>query len=299
MSYRLKTREPIATGLRRIAREQLQSAMLKISEALGGEEAEAVHATRKHIKKARALLRLVREGIGDEIYKEENCQLGEVARSLSGSRDARVRLEVVRRLASDCEQEENVFRQTIALLEEAIASVIHNFAERQRDTVTALERICDRIEGWPLDHLAIGDLCCALKESYRRGRKTYRTVSSEPTTENFHTWRKRVKEIWYQARILRNLNRIVLGEMAKATDALGEHLGDLHDLAFLRAWLEATEQIPEEECSLLLGLICIREGELETVALDLGARFFAEKPGAFERRTLRYGREWPASPAIA
>ena len=47
----------------------------------------------------------------------------------------------------------------------------------------------------------------------------------------------------------------------------------------------------EASCS---GSSVAREIELEEVVLDLGARFFAEKPGAFERRLLRYAREWPA-----
>ena len=41
------------------------------------------------------------------------------------------------------------------------------------------------------------------------------------------------------------------------------------------------------------GSICTHENELEEVVLDLGARFFAEKSGAFERRLLRYARDWP------
>jgi len=44
----------------------------------------------------------------------------------------------------------------------------------------------------------------------------------------------------------------------------------------------------------LCGLICSRESELEEAVLDLGARFFAEKSGMFERRLLRYARDWPA-----
>ena len=52
-----------------------------------------------------------------------------------------------------------------------------------------------------------------------------------------------------------------------------------------------------EERVVLLGLICTREPKLEQFALDLGARFFAEKSLAFERRLLRYGREWPTRPA--
>ena len=70
-------------------------------EIAGANRAEipaAVHATRKHIKKARALLRLVRDELGKEVFKEENRRLRDVARSFSSSRDACVRLQVLERL---------------------------------------------------------------------------------------------------------------------------------------------------------------------------------------------------------
>ena len=58
------------------------------------------------------------------------------------------------------------------------------------------------------------------------------------TPENFHAWRKRVKDVWYQLRILQPLNRTVLEEMAHDAEILGELLGSEHDLDFLRTRLE-------------------------------------------------------------
>src|SRR2546430_4279556 len=49
---------------------------------------------------------------------------------------------------------------------------------------------------------------------------------------------KRVKDIWYQLRILQPLNRVVLEEMAHDAEVLGELLGREHDLDFLLARLE-------------------------------------------------------------
>ena len=86
-------------------------------------------------------------------------------------------------------------------------------------------------------------------------------------------------------------------EMADAAKSLGQELGDLHDLAFFGNRLAAEEGCRDDERTVLLGLICTREPELEQIALALGARFFAEKPLAFERRLLRYAREWPTRPA--
>ena len=42
-----------------------------------------------------------------------------------------------------------------------------------------------------------------LEAIYGDGRAAYRTARKKPTTENLHEWRKRVKDLWYSASILR------------------------------------------------------------------------------------------------
>jgi len=299
MSYRLKKNEPLAPGIRRIAREQLEKAIGEIEGLAHQDEGAAVHATRKHIKKIRALLRLVRREIGPEIFKGENQRLRDVARGFSGSRDARVQLQVLEQLRDGAEQEKGSFSKTTEALETAIADVAETFGTHRRQAATTLQQICDRLEGWPLENLGSDDLCGALQRSYRRGRKCFRCVGADPIAENFHSWRKRVKDLWYQSVILQNLSQTVLCEIAEAAKTLGSQLGELHDLSFFRQRLETGSDFPEEERAVLLGLICARERELERVALDLGARFYAEKPGAFGRRLLRYARQWPSRPGPA
>jgi CHAD domain-containing protein len=293
MSYRLKTGEDLAAGIRRIAREQLESALGEISSATAGDEAAAVHATRKDIKKLRALLRLIREKIGQEIFREENGRLREVARGLAGSRDARVQLQLVEKLGAQAGAGSTAFAEIAAALQAQIAERADCFGPQRRSAKTTLQWIGDRLEGWPLEDLKIEDLCWALQFSYERGRKCFRAARRQPTAQNLHAWRKRVKDIWYQARLLQSLKPVVIGEIAKDARTLGQQLGDLHDLAFFRVRLDA-ETGREQERAILRGLICARERELEEIALDLGARFFAEKPGVFARRLLRYARAWPA-----
>ena len=297
MSYCLQPDEPVASGIRRIAREELAGALSQIRQVTDGKEVAAVHATRKHIKKIRALLRLVRQEIGEEIFEEEDQRARDVARAFSGSRDARVQLQLLEKLRRQAHQESAAFSKTSSALEKEMGAYADRFGPRQREARTALQEICDRLEGWPLDDLGMDDLCCALRRSYRRGRKGLRRADTESTAENFHSLRKRVKEVWYQMRILRCLNPAVMCAMADAAKTLGRELGDLHDLALFRNRLEAKEGCRDDERVVLLGLICTREPELEQFALDLGARFFAEKSLAFERRLLRYGREWPTRPA--
>ncbi len=276
MSYRLKTGEGLAAGIRRIAREQLEGALCEIATVTAANEAAAVHAARKYLKKTRALLRLVRDEIGPEIFKEENRFLREVARGFSGPRDVRVQLQLLEKLreqAPPC----LTFEQTAATLQEEIATHADSFGPQRQEAETTLQRICDRLEGWPLDGLGIDDLCCALRDSYRRGRKCFRRACAQATPENFHSWRRRVKDFWYQARLLRNLNPAVMGEITEAAGTLGQKLGDLHDLAFFRLHLEVEPGICEEERSALLGLSNAGERELEEIVLDLGARFFCRE----------------------
>jgi len=294
MSYCLKTDEGIAAGIRRVTREQLQGGLCEISQATPGSEAKAVHATRKHITKARALLRLVREKIGQKIFKEENRFLREVGRMFASSRDARVRQEVLEKLREQTGEKSAAFPKTAAALEAQVASSTANFEPQREEASASLQEILDRIEGWPLEDLEMADLCCALAEAYRRARKCFRCVSRIRSEENFHSLRKRVKDIWYQSRILGSLNLAVLCGLEESANTLGQQLGDLHDLTAFRRWLEQETSLPEEEKAVLLGLICTGEAALEGIALDLSAHFFAEKPKALERRLLRYAREWPA-----
>ena len=277
MSYRLKTNETMAAGIRRIAREQLQGTLTEIGGVVAGKEGEAVHATRKHIKKIRALLRLMRTEIGKKIFTEENRRLRDVARGFSGSRDARVQLQLLEKLREENHQDRLAFSQTAVALEEEMRSHADSFGPQRHEAEATLQGICDRLDGWPVDGLRIDDLCCALRilisvvaiVSVASGRNQLRIIFS---------WRKRVKDIWYQTRILQNLNPAVICEMADAAKILGRQLGDLHDLAFFASGWKP-RKAGEGERAALLGLICARECELQEIALDLGARFLGETEG--------------------
>lgn len=293
MSYCLENAEAFPAGIRRVAREQLESALLALAGLKKGAEAGAVHSTRKHIKKIRALLRLVCEQIGPEIFAEENNRLREVGRSLSSARDAEVQLNVLEKLREHARQKKTAFRRTSQILKLEIAQRATAFSAEGDTSETTLQWISDRIEGWPLDQVKADDICCALQCFYRRASKGFRKCAGSKTTaETFHSWRKRVKDVWYQLLLLQNLNPTVMCELAEAAKTLGQRLGDLHDLEFFRARLAGDQTFPESERIILLALLAARERETQEIALDLGARFFAEKPKAFEKRLLRYAREW-------
>src|SRR5881392_2558499 len=97
MSYELRRDETLGDGLRRICRKQIELA-LTIARGETKTDDTAVHETRKHLKKARAALRLVKKEIGRGLFKKQDHCFRDVGRLISDVRDAEVRLQTVRQL---------------------------------------------------------------------------------------------------------------------------------------------------------------------------------------------------------
>ena len=124
-------------------------------------------------------------------------------------------------------------------------------------------------------------------------------VQAEPSVENFHAWRKRVKDLWYQVRLLRPLWPGMLKDLANEFGRLADCLSDDHDLAILR---QAVLRQPTEErtqVEALTALIDQQRGELEMEAKRLGERLYVETPNAFVRRFEVYWRAWCAEEKVA
>src|SRR5436305_678744 len=87
MAYRLERDESVTQGLIRVMHEEMESASDRLSGKKKITRNEAIHEARNSIKKTRALLRLIRNSIG-ETYQSENARLRDIARRLSAFRDA-------------------------------------------------------------------------------------------------------------------------------------------------------------------------------------------------------------------
>jgi CHAD domain-containing protein len=160
------------------------------------------------------------------------------------------------------------------------------FAGWQKQAIPQLERVRERLAKWPIDYITWKQICGAVKKIYKRGQRGLAKTIKKPVPENFHAWRKRVKDIWYQLRILQPLNRVVLEEMAHDAEVLGELLGREHDFDFLMARLEkeSADDALRDELARLQKLIRKRARRLCRDALELGRRFYAEPPKAFAKR---------------
>lgn len=291
MSYELRQDETVGDGIRRIVCRQIENAIRAGSAKQNG-KGSPVHETRKHLKKARAALRLAAGELEPDLWKREDRCLRKVGKLISEVRDAEVRLQTVRQLREFARGRRRSFRETEELLAFELDSFLAAFSEWPDEAKERLSQALDRIRAWPLDDLNCKQLRKCVQKTYQRGRKTLKVAIKKPETENLHTFRKRAKELWYQLRILRPLAPAVFRELNDELKTIGEYLGQVHDLAFVAERLSSFGPARKHGDRILNALVDSREKELERTALALGERFYAERPGQFARRIAGYFSEW-------
>jgi CHAD domain-containing protein len=287
MGFRLKLREPLPDGLKRVFREQIESA-LQLCRHPARQRGVTVHEVRKHLKKVRAAMRLAVGEVGKNRRAREDRCVRKIGRLVSDLRDTQVRLQTLIQLRDETAKgsDGNYFPRIEELLSLERESFSAAFAGWQKQAIPQLECVEARLLKWPLDSLKWKQICGAVCKIYKRGQRGLAKTINDPEPENFHAWRKRVKDLWYQLRILQPLNRAVLTEMAQDADVLGELLGREHDLDFLwtRLEKESGDEALRDELAQLQKLIRKRGKRLRTNALELGRRFYAEPAKAFAKR---------------
>ena len=287
MGFRLKLREPLPDGLKRVFREQIDSA-LRMCRHPAKERGVTVHEVRKHLKKLRAAMRLAVGEVGKNQHACEDRCVREIGRLVSDLRDSQVRLQTLIRVRDEAvkKSEENPFPRIEELLVLERESFSAAFSGWQKQAIPKLERVGERLSKWPLDGISWKQICGAVENIYERGQRGLSKTIKKPVPENFHAWRKRVKDLWYQLRILQPLNRVVLEKIAADAEVLGELLGHEHDFHFLLARMEkeSGDDALRGELVQLRKVIRKQGKRLRRDALELGRRFYAEPSKAFAKR---------------
>jgi CHAD domain-containing protein len=278
-AYRIDPDQPLPDELARVARGRIEHALDELLGETDSTPEEAVHEARKDMKKLRALLRLARGELGKEVFARENAFFRDAARELAGVRDADVMLETLAKLdlkdgATELRRRLEAHRVHDGAGDRAAASL---------RAVAQLEEALTRVREWPLERDSFDAIGAGLERSYRRGRSDLLDVRAEPGTDALHEWRKRVKGLWYHHTLLRKLWTPVMTSVADEAHELADLLGDDHDLAVLSEWASLNGCAQPG----LSAAVERRRSELQEHALKLGARLYAEKPGAYRRRLER------------
>jgi CHAD domain-containing protein len=299
-SYRIQPSEPVADEVRRVARGRIDHAIDELRGQSESSRAQSVHEARKDMKKLRALLRLVRGELGEDVYSRENACFRDTGRRLSGVRDADVMILTL----ADLERRFGELPGAARKLRPAL--VAHRFRVSAGSTRPAVQTAIDtlhqareRVDEWPLESDGFELFEEGLGRVYRRGRKGYRRAQELPSAEHMHEWRKRVKDLWYHVSLVQEAWKPVMSALADEAHALSERLGDEHDVAVLVEWAHRHASALNGADPMLRGFDVIgasRRRELQREACDHGARLYADKPSAFVGRIEGW---WEATVASA
>ncbi len=301
MAYRFKLKESVPEGIRRIVDEEIQSATERLTNGSQKQRDKAVHEARKSLKKIRGALRLMQPELG-RVYRAENTRMRDIGRQLSEIRDATAIIEVFDSL---------VQKYNGSLQKGAFASIRRGLEKSKRETeqaanmgkvtqhaLSSLRATGKRAKTWGLKKDGFSAIAPGLELRYRRGRKALAAARKHPTPENYHEWRKRVKDHWYHVRLLESLWTDVMQAREGSLKNLETWLGDDHNLVVLR---EKLEKNPEhyghgKNIEPFLGLIEQYQKELRENALSLGERVYEEKPRQLTRNLSKLWDAWQKQP---
>jgi CHAD domain-containing protein len=297
MSFCLLADESVEDGIKRIVSAEINQAIKKI-DSPGLKRTEAIHEVRKHCKKIRGVLRLVRPQF-EQTYQFENVWFRDAANGIAELRDADAIIETYDSLLDQFSDQIDrrafaPMRRALTLRRKKIFQESGELNERLKRLRARMDRAAGRVADWKLKLEEFDGVEGGLVATYWRARKAMAAAYDDPTAENFHEWRKQAKYHDFHMRLLRDLWKPVMRSLLKETDDLSDLLGDDHNLDVLhKTLLKSPKQYGKKrDIQVLLGLIDRRSAELRVEANTIGTRIFAEKPNAFGRRWMGYWEAW-------
>jgi hypothetical protein len=286
MAYRIDFDHPLRDEVARIASEELSAAARCLEQQPAGPH-EAIHDARKHLKRTRALYRLIASG-AREFAAAENLRLRDIAARLSHLRETAALAESARYLASRMEAEDirAVVLRTAGLLEERRERIDTSEAEiagrlaavvgELRSARAALAELHLPKGGKKTTHCLAAGWQAVGKKAARALEDCAGTHESQP----FHDLRKRTQDRWMHAALLRAIWPSALRAIQNEAKALVDLLGHEHDLAVLDAHLATAADFETlgEDREILRSAIFSQRQELQSAARAAARDIFRGGP---------------------
>lgn len=298
MSFRIDPRLALTGEVRRIAGEEIEKIAAHLVTARDNPD-KALHKARRRLKALRALLHLVWPG--DEVFcRTENDRYRAISASIAAPRQATALIETIDRLAEDfAEHAADAGLSAIrAMLVRHRAQAAH--ADVGLDTVidTAIGE-CQAgfaaLQGLALPDLpekAADVLADGALATLRRARKALQQSRERGEADDFHELRKAVKRHAAHLSLLRKLWPSPVKPRRERVEALGESLGELHDVFVMRQLIEAREApFDGLEPKHLVRLLKRSEKALRKLCLADAAELFEDKPRRAVRRLAKKVRD--------
>jgi CHAD domain-containing protein len=235
VGYRIKQKEQVGKAVRRIVREQLRSAIRAARDRKLDQE-ERVHEVRTRLKRSRAALALIRRQAGGKAARDDR-KLRDAARLLAKPRDLAVQAHTFRVLGTRLQSElPPRLLARLAAAERQIRRALEP-DEVERDlkrAARALRRLRRDLPKWGVGkgRRAIGG---GLTRTYKSGLARLEAAREQPSPDRFHEWRKRVKALSYELRLISGAVPELTTSLIPKVERLGEILGQIHDLDCVKA----------------------------------------------------------------
>jgi CHAD domain-containing protein len=277
VGYRIKQKERVGKAVHRIVREQLRSA-IRVARDKKLDQEERVHEVRTRLKRSRAALALIRRQAGQGAARDDR-RLRDAGRLLARPRDLAVQAHTFRVLGTRLQSE--LPPRLLARLAAAERQIRRELEpdEVERDlkrAARALRRLRRELSGWGVGkgRRAIGE---SLTRTYRGGLVSLEAARERPSPERFHHWRKKVKALAYELRLIAAAVPELTTTMMPKIDRLGEILGQIHDLDCVKATAELNPRWfgRAADGEAVLAAVDDRRAELEHEALRLAGSVFA------------------------
>lgn len=304
MAYRFKLKESLRDGVRRIAVEQIEKVLAAPHK--GDDRVAWVHEARKSMKRTRALLKCVRSGLSDRVFREENAALAEIARGLSGLRDR----DVMAGTMASLEGQTDKLDAALDWLKSRLHPSVDEPAARTpsarsadaavRQAVKALEKAGGRLAKIEVSGEIVDVVGAGLRSSQRTGREALARLTLEATDDDVHDLRKAVQVYQRQQTLVHAVWPEIQDVRVEAARALAQLLGEAQDLAVLaataRALAEAEASKDDQPGERVVAACRERQELIRTVAMPMAARLFAKRPAAVEREMKAC---WEAAVSLA
>jgi len=274
----LRKGECFQKGLRKLARLQLDAAL----EELKGNNfsPDAVHNARTYIKKVRAIIQLASPAMDRPLREKLLALLRDASARTGPLRDSEVQVGTF-----DLLMEQGGFASgEFDSLRNGLADVAKqrrlNDARQMPRVVRDLASVRDYLAECPLDTLDSKNLHRRILRTYRRGRIALDLSATTRDADDFHLWRKLVKQLWYQLRITTPYwqdHRKLISE----TEKIGELAGTERDFTLLAATLSNGPR--SKAATLLVECVSRTLPTLRKEAMEAGERFYEPRPKVFMR----------------
>jgi CHAD domain-containing protein len=291
MAYSLSPTLSLRENIHRIAVSQTRKAIKTARKEKDFDK--AIHDVRVRFKKLRALIRLVREDIGEDYYQELNTFYRDTAKLLSDIRDREANQETFRKLKADFPEAipDSLYHDVSVWLKQEKDKLVR--PDLLENVALEMEKSQEKIEQWPVSNsLLYESVEKSIKRVYKKGLKEFHVAYESDNEQAYHDFRKRIKYGWYHTLLLRKMWKSPLKVRAKELHRLSDFLGDDHDLWVLQQELHGSPFSGQKEINLLDSMISSESEFLRYNAYPLAYKLYAEKPKHYIRRLHMYWKGW-------